>query len=65
MLTARPVGLIATAGTAGSVTVQFAQGVADATNTALHVSSWVKPDLDSRWRYPLREVLGGAVFLHG
>ena len=42
MLTARPVGLIATVGTAGSVTVQFAQGTANASNTTLKTGSWIR-----------------------
>lgn len=42
MMTAFPMGTIYTAGTAGSVTVQFAQQVANASNTVLKIGSWIE-----------------------
>ena len=42
MMTLRPSGLIAIVGTAGSVTIQFAQATANASNTTLKTGSWIE-----------------------
>ncbi len=42
MMTCRPGGRLAVAGTAGSLTVQFAQNTANVSNTLLKAGSWIR-----------------------